>query len=390
MKFGNYLVLHFYLFVSTLYGQTASMQGNWILTTVETESRTVHPYIVTRFSPDGKVFFFDTEIGTWTMQNQGIELKSGQIELYNGFFPITEHTPDRLVLKTDSVTFHYRKAYDRRDNNPVFQNLTGTWLMRGTVSTYVRFDENGKFSMVEIQENGSVGSIGQWWFIPAENVFVVMADVDVLRKKDSILRINKDYMEVENEGIQYQLEKQPEVLAVEHLNFANDSVEYEVSGQTGLPWADDGLRNFLPGVKGLRYKHSVYLNDVKTFHEEYYSVDVDVNKEKHQIKFTTYKERDEERIRISAVTKGRVSYNNFFPQKNLDSYRIIDRNRPWQYDGKTYACTVVEGVNGHAHYQYWMINDMPGVFAKIIYESKGIYGNFVYTVTELEFIDYHN
>jgi len=371
MKQKLFSIFFFVLIMNQVQAQTKPVTGDWLLTLIETGQKTDQPYIINRFDAHGNISIYGTKIAEFTQRNQTMYLKSERVKFYNGRFHILKQTPKELVLGGDSATFYYKRAYDPKQNNPVYQNLTGTWLMHGTTSTYVRFEADGKFVMLNLEENGSVTTKGSWLFIPNEKAFVILADVDVLRQKSSILQINKDYMEVMNNGIQYQLKKQPEVSSFKHLQIDEETLTEPTEGQPGLPWNDDDLWIFLPKLKNLRYKYSVYHPDVKVFSENDISVDIVLNPEKQSIKFVSYKETDEDRVPFNNKIKEPLveSFNRFFPQKDLDQYSIIDSKRPYKLGDKIYECTVVNGIIGDEQYQYWMINSMPGVFAKVIHDT---------------------
>ncbi len=379
MKQKLFSIFFFVLIMNQVQAQTKPVTGDWLLTLIETGQKTDQPYIVNRFDTNGDISIYGTKIAQFTQRNQTMDLKSERVKFYNARFHILKQTPKELVLGGDTATLYYKRAYNPKQNNPVYQNLIGTWLMRGTVPTYVRFENNGKFVMLILEKNGSVTTKGSWLFIPDEKAFVILADVDVLRQKNSILQINKDYMEFINNGIQYQLEKQPEVLTVKHLEINEETLTEPTDGQPGLPWNDDDLWIFLPKLKKLRYVRSVYHPEVKTFSENYISVDIVLNPEKQSIKFASYKEIDEEHMPFITRTKGPLTeaYNRFFPQKDLEKYSIIDRKRLCKLGNKTYECTVINGIIGDERYQYWMINSMPGVYAKIVHETPDNNQNIV-------------
>lgn len=389
MKPRFVFILFFALFTGKGYGQEESIHGNWILSTVETPGRQIHPYLLNSFDSSGAVFVYGQEVAGWSQRDQSVYLKSDRVKIYNGHFRILRHTSGQLILGGDSVTIYYDRAYDRKQNNPVYQQLLGTWMIYGTNGSFVRFEEDGRFVMVKITPGGTVTTKGTWLFIPGIRSFVVLADVDVLRKKNTILTINKDYMEVVTDSIHYQLDKRPEVSQLEHLNFDEDDLTGNDDSQPDLPWNDDLLWSFLPKIKYVNYVRSVYYPGVKTFLDEDISVDISVDAAKQSITFSTYKDLGEERIPLFTVSKGPVhnAYNRFFPQKTLDYYRVIDRKRPWKYEGKTYECTVVNGMTGDRKYQYWMINSMPGIYARIIYETQEWDNNPVYIKYELNYIE---
>ncbi len=388
MNLKTFLSLFFLLIMIQVQGQTKPVTGDWILTLIKTAQKTDQPFIINRFEADSSVTIYGTKIATWTQKNKTIDFKSERFKIYNGSFDILKQTSGQLVLKGSKATLYFKRAYDPKQNNPVYQNLIGTWLMHGTTPTYVRFENDGQFIMLNAEENTEVITKGNWLFLPDDKAFVILADVDILRRKNTILQINKDYMEVMNNGIQYQLEKQPEVLAVKHLQMKEERLTEPTKGQPGLPWTDDDIWIFLAKLKNLHYKYSVYHPDVKVFSENDISVDIVLNPEKQSIKFVSYKEINEERVPFITRTKGPLmeSCNRFFPQKDLDSYSVIDKKRPWKLGDKTYECTIVNGVIGDEQYQYWMINRMPGVFAKVIYEKPNDDDKPAYIKYELDSI----
>ena len=387
MKSKLLISLFFIFIIFQVRAQIKSVTGDWLLTMIETDQTSDQAYIVNHFDANGSVSISGTKIADFTQRNQNIDFKSERFKIYNGQFHILKQSLKELALGGNKATLYFKRAYDRRQINPVYQNLIGTWLMRGNVPTYVRFEDKGKFVMSNLEENGTVTTKGSWLFIPDEKAFVVLADVDVLRRKDSILQINNDYMEVLNNGIQYQLEKQPEVLAIKHLQIDEKTLTEPTDGQSGLPWNNDDLWMFLPKLKNLRYICSVYHPEVKTFSKDYISVDVLIDTKKKNIKFDSYKEIDEERVPFTKKIKGLLmeTYNRFFPQKDLEQYSIIDRNRPWKLGNKTYECTIVNGIIGDEQYQYWMINNMPGVYAKIIIEIPETKEYSQYALSEISY-----
>ena len=68
----------------------------------------------------------------------------------------------------------------------------------------------------------------------------------------------------------------------------------------------------------------------------------------------------------------------FFPQEEPEYFRVVG-TEDIKTDLGTFKCTVVEGLgNFDLKLKYWMINDKPGVFAKII-KSKEEGNPFDYT-----------
>ena len=62
--------------------------------------------------------------------------------------------------------------------------------------------------------------------------------------------------------------------------------------------------------------------------------------------------------------------------------RVAGKNITVDVPAGTFTCTVIEGFDGDDKVKYWMINDKPGVYAKIV-TIGDMFGELRYVVTEL-------
>lgn len=80
----------------------------------------------------------------------------------------------------------------------------------------------------------------------------------------------------------------------------------------------------------------------------------------------------------------------FYPEDELDYYKVVSINEILKTDIGTFECTVVEGYGGFQEkIQYWMVNNQPGVFAKIIKvkEQEPPFGRTTVQITKEESIE---
>ena len=87
----------------------------------------------------------------------------------------------------------------------------------------------------------------------------------------------------------------------------------------------------------------------------------------------------------SQKVKGNLqnSYNLFFPMDEYYRFRIAGHEKVKVPAGE-FQCTVVEAADGEDKYKLWMIDDLPGVYAKIVNVSDSPFGKSEYSVQELE------
>jgi len=116
-----------------------------------------------------------------------------------------------------------------------------------------------------------------------------------------------------------------------------------------------------------------------------------VDPTKPSVKFTNLYISGGDTSQFSENYKGNLmgSYNAFFPKEEPWPYRIKGVEKITVPAG-SFDCTVIEAIDGEKKLKYWMINDMPGVYAKIIREETDPFGKLEYSVQELEKITYRD
>jgi len=384
-KMKQISTLIFVLSLWTTFAQNKNVQGDWLITYLQNGGKTGTPYIIQSFKPDGKMLFRDYEIGTWEQSGDKLFLKSKLYPVFNEDFIIIESDSNSLIIKNKQTKATLIK-YDLKQlqSDKQFQNLTGAWKFGGTDTNILRLRPDGKYTLLSIGTDMNMSTKGNWYFIPGTNTFVLQGHPDFLSGKDSIIQQGKDYMEVLNHEIHYQLEKMPEHKLIEHLTFKEEDFPEENKDVEKLPWREfDNMKDYLSKIKTLRYNKYDYYSDVDAFNMT--EIFTEIENDSKSIKFEDYYYPNEEAVKLSETVKGYLqnAYNDFYPQKDLDYYKVIDTQQKISVPAGTFICTVVEGMTGDDKFSYWMINDKPGVFAKIIKENNGQFGNAFYQKYEL-------
>ena len=112
---------------------------------------------------------------------------------------------------------------------------------------------------------------------------------------------------------------------------------------------------------------------------------VDVNIEEQIIEFTNLFLSVVDTSQYSQNIKGGLMemYNDYFPKEELWPNKNLG-NKIITVPAGTFECTVVQGFVGEEKFKYWMINEKPGVYARIINEKKSVFGDLEYFVFELK------
>jgi len=161
------------------------------------------------------------------------------------------------------------------------------------------------------------------------------------------------------------------------LNFTHDDLldekgafYYEEEAEK-LPWKIKEVLSFLKDYKDIVYTASNFKGDREpdnflvssriTYNEDDQTIDV----REYSFFQNDYIEMPANPISISDSEKHQ-EYLFFFPKEKLDLFKVIGTEMLETPIGN-FECTIVEGIDNSDHkIKYWMIDNKPGVFAKII------------------------
>ncbi len=375
-SFSLFLFLLFLLSCGSndMLSRAQTIDGTWLLEKVEKGDKVQKPYILTVFDKNGKVSMRDKEIGKWKKAGDKIIINSPLFPKLDGTGDIVKLNDEKLVYKKGDLVFTYIR-YNKNliIKSPVYKKLLGTWKMGGDQTSIFLFDKGFQFTQLVRFENnnGTMTTKGQWLLLPDNKTLVLEADIEDLRGESKIIQLNDDLMELIYKGVQFQLDKLPATSPPEALVFTYEEIENTETDEHDLPWSEEALYGYLKNHHEISYERKTYEKEVKTFLTDYLISKIYVDENKPQIKFVYYLQNKEEEIKQKEVIKAHLqnTYNRFFPEKAISPYRIVSNNEKINVNGTTYYCTLVEGFDGDEKVKYWMINDMPGIFAKIIRDN---------------------
>ncbi len=362
----------FLLLTSVLQAQQ-SINGTWLLIKIEQNEKTEAPYLISKFKDNGKMLFGEDEIADWKLKKNLIVFKSKLSPNFSGTASILKINQKELIYQKDNAKFHYIR-YNQKliDELPEYKRLLGVWQMTGTQITILSFSQNHRFTELVQQSDASITTQGQWLYLPQNNSIVIQADAEVLRGKSKIIQINKDLLELKYKGINYTLDRKPYIEKPEEpLTFTYEEIENNEGDSHDFPWSEEALFGYLKNQKQIHYIRKIFNKDVHACLIDNIISKVKVDDDKQKIIFIDYLAKDEEEVKLNEQRKAFLenTYNRFFPQKDIAPFRIVNNFEKIHIEDKDYYCTAVEGFDGDTKIKYWMINDMPGTFAKIIIQN---------------------
>ncbi len=370
------------LFFITANSQKPTINGNWLLSKINIKDKTENPYIILKFD-NHKIFINDTDIGTYNFRKNELILSSDQIKPLNGKAEITELNTGKLIFKLNDAVYYF-SSYNPEDikKDSIYNLVLGVWQINGNDTTIFEFRKDNTVGQIVLMGDGMVGSTGQWLYIPTEKAIILQGDFGDFSKKSHIKNISPSYLEIENNGLNYQLERKKQINEPQHLSFTYEEIENNQGDSQDLPWSDEAMMGYWKEDGEIHYTYLNYEPIVHAFSDKEILIKVKTDEGKKKISFTYHLIKNKDTIKKGEKIKAPLmnSYNRFFPQKDIYPFRITNNFEIIKINGKEYDCTVVEGFDGDTKVKYWMINYMPGIFAKIIKEDEGGFLSPTYSI----------
>ena len=384
----------FFLLTSMLSAQTSKITGSWLITKVETQENTKHPYFITDFNKDGSMIVMGTiPAGTWRYDKKKdiIVMTSKLNKDFDGEIKIEKLTDDNMILVNDKTRMYYSKIDPSKvviDNKKA--DIFGTWAGESEEfgKVFLDFFAPDSLTIVITDEGSEQTNKCDWIYDTDDKTIIVMGFSHLLKGKLKLTKTNNEKLSFEKDGniVLTVTKVKSERVKIEKLTFDYDDFPDESNDEEKLPWRDfDNMIDYLSGVKKIIYHHGKLLNDVNTFeYKTYYSM-ITVDNNKPSVRFTNFE--IDNANQYSERYKGGMSetYNYFFPLNDLMPYRVIGHQKVTVAAG-TFDCTVVEGLDGDEKIKLWMIDDKPGIYAKIIRQGDN-FGTMTLTVDELMTIE---
>ncbi len=380
--------------------QIPGVAGSWLMTTAEMKGKVSHPYQTADFRKDGKLAMMGIEVGNWKVDPKANRLifQSKMDKDFNGAAKIIKLTANELVIDKDGSKFYYSRV----DHDAITQanknsGLAGDWNILDSEYpvAFLKFTLPDTFVLYQASANETDERQGTWIFNPKENSIIFIGFSHLLRGKHQIIEHTADQLKLKSNGKTIRVKRFPKNLPpIERLSFKEDDFpEDQDENSSRLPWQDfDQMADFLSGIASVQYRRGTL---VEKFHTMAYTRTIlsriKTNAKKPGVEFTNLSISEGDTSQFSQNYKGGLSgrYNNFFPKDELQPYRILGTEKITVPAG-TFLCTVVEGFDSDKKVKYWMINEMPGIYAKIIEEEIDPFNKLTYQITELEKINKGN
>ena len=282
-----------------------------------------------------------------------------------------------------------------QDNHPII----GTWQLStvevdgetkdGFQAVWI-FENEGVFKAAR-SVSGEVIPVGTWKCDKERKVLIMKSKIDKdFNGEAKVLKLEKNILSYKKDDAILSFTKtemaKPDTTPIPELNFSykdfldEDGGDKYLEDGTKLPWTIDQVYVEMKDIKEIVYhidhfetnkgKTDSWTNSYKT---EFLS-DNELSIREYSYFQKDYIE-DYDVFPLNDETDGQMI---FFPQDEPEYFRVVGEE-DFKTDLGVFKCTIVEGIgDSDKKLKYWMINEKPGIYAKIIF-SKTEGNPFDYT-----------
>lgn len=227
--------------------------------------------------------------------------------------------------------------------------------------------------------------VGTWQYNKKKKTIVMTSDLDkdfngaakILKLNDSVLEYKKEdailsFKKITIEPITSKITFKKPVLLFERDDLLDENGDFNYDeAESKLPWRIESIVEFLKEQTEVIYDITNFSDEQEAdawvesekinYNEEAQSIDV----RRYSYFQNDYIDMTEDPIWINNLQEYEYDFM-FFPKENLNLYKVVGTENVATAIG-TFECTVVEGYGDFdGKIKYWMVNEKPGVFAKIV------------------------
>ena len=373
------------------FAQSENLSGNWLITRIELSDKVQEPFFIIDFREDGIIVALEMEIGTWEYDVAGnkIIMKSGFDKNFNGENKILMHDKNELVLDKNGDKYYYRRInYEDIYTENESSKLQGTWNIENenNATMILKFDKPDAFIFIDAASRTNKSVNGTWIFDSVGNNVIIIGNAPFLRGDNKILKLTENELILENHGELINASKEiSSSNGIERLDFNSEDLARNNSGKYQLPWTDfKNMISTLEKVKYLKYKMGKLIEETNKLKYSSILSSIDLNSDNNSLMFINFEIEDGDTLQFSENYKDATTQNNnsFFPMDEPETFRIVGV-KTLNVPAGSFECTIVEGMDGDTKIKYWMINDHPGVYARIIVDGKSVFDELEYSVMDL-------
>ena len=374
------IVLLALLMLSLRQAPADKITGKWILVSYTTGGETATPYQLMEFTDEGKILFRGFEMARYSYQHNKIRMQSSVEPSLNGEGHIQWQGHDRMQIILDSAVMDFMRWKEDYRLRP----LAGVWIYYDDPEVYLKISDSATITEFVQTDYGTEMSMASGIYLPEEKKIIIQNPAGYFTGVYKVERENEQGMIFSRDGRDYDLIKDNETAPPPDLSFTYEDLPAE-EDEGRLPWNGISWNDYDTSMV-YYYQRRTYIDLLERFHIVNEMDRHKINRRNGTFCISQHLIKSHgKRPQIAENCKGRVaqSHNPFFPRPRPDRFRIVSTDTLYETPDFAFPCTLVEGVDGDKKFRYWMINNMPGVYARIIVQFPGDRDQEVYYIREL-------
>ncbi|MDM8159015.1 hypothetical protein QUH73_04190 [Labilibaculum sp. K2S] len=395
MKKATIILIVLLSLIKVTNAQDSKISGSWLVTKIVVGDQVDEPLFVIDYSANGSIITQGIDVGSWShnQKEEKLIMTSDMDKDFVGDCKIINLNEKELNFeKGDQKWFLSRLNMDEIAKINSESGLIGSWKFADDAnddSTRVlTFEAPDSFTFIEKEPGMESRTGGMWIYNQEEKSLLLIGRIEQVRGKNRILTISKKELVLENAGVEIIIRKSDDSSQkIERLNFTGDDFfdengDYKYDSEEGkLPWTDPfEMLMSLVNTSQLEYNFSTLVEGTKVFETKKLTADVKTDKDEQSVSidfifygYDRYNLPDDTQLPPNILDFN--YYNRLYPLKE-NSFRVAGQEKLTTPSG-TFDCTVIESVGtSEEKYKLWMINDKPGIYAKIIEDKDGMFGHY--------------
>ena len=375
----NKILTLFFIATTFLFAQKNEITGHWQLVSVETPQRKQNPNFLVNFKSDGAFVVMGGKLAEWKYDDRknAVIFSNAMSKQMEGKAKIVELSADKMVLKKDDLVYNYEKIdFAKLTETNEKSGLLGEWksVDKENNQRFFNFASPNEVTIISVDYGSTETVRGNWLYKP-ESKSVIISSFTPDYRGEYAVEFKGNELVLTADETKYVCKK------TEKKDTGKLDFKYEDFGENDYPelpiWNDfSEMVATLSNIAELEYDYAKSVKGTSNFTHAKIIKKIEVNGEKPSVRFTNFYVFGENREQTGERIKNnlRESFNSFFPLDEPGPYRIVGKENVSVPAGN-FACTVVEGIDGETKIKYWMIDELPGVYAKIIRQEESPFGD---------------
>ena len=377
------------IMLATLFAQAqqSKLAGSWLLVKVDKNGVAENEHTDFLFKKDGLISSSGFDFGQWRFNAAAMEINLASPlseDEFNGIHNIKQLTNKQLVFSRGGRTYYFKRINEEQKRIDAEKTgktneasgLAGTWKLKHNVfdELFLKLELPETYKFISCASGTTTSTKGQCHYLPETNELeltgVAEGEHFILKGKNRVKDLSADFLALVT-ARETLLFNRVDKSNIEWLTFSADELKNHTNDDNLLPkaWQNNAsVISHLAKLQSLVYDYKTYVPQAEALKNTGKILKkIDAKPEKGSVSIANIMITKYDTLQYSESYMGNMmnQNNHFFPEEEPGFYRVTGNEK---YEG--YECTVIEAVSEDKKIKLWMINNQPGVYAKIIEQGK--------------------